>query len=1388
MRNRKIGFVILLLLLLIVPASAWATTMEYRVYSGFDAIYNAFNKISLIFNSFQYQALWMGIAGFGAAATLISAGFGALKGKISYGGAAAGYLMGVILFSTMFVPRGGGSIIQLFDPIRNQQKQVGGLPEGIVLLAGTLNVIEMSVVDFIVNTSDSAIYSWGGAQAHVNASSLSYAKNPGGMAFTLLEAATGNSVMGKPLKQTISPTFNTTLQNYIIDCYYPTASLAGSTINIEAVRNSSTDLIAELAKGADPLGTTTVVDGNDNKSGVEYYCSDVWNGTAVNGVNPGEWDISESDTSYNVGIYSQLDALYNYPVDENNPMIRNICGAAGFDVNDNSAITNCNDLLVNIMKQVNKGNNGALTSGGGVNGSSAVMQANIALKLKGMDGVASTQAVMLQNRAMMSSGFGAMMGDWLPIGKAVMTAVAICLMPILVLFLLTPAWPKALGTIAGFFVWISAWGMTDALTHTIALDYTLSFIDGLIQHGGNGIDDLMVLPDASAKAAAMFGMVRGSGAALATMLAGLVTAFGGHALGGIAGGTVSQVQSSGTSAMGTTTSHEGRMQIQQQGGSAGAIMAMPGGYENAYSASAWNESNRISSGAYSFNKRGGFAGAIESGVTDAQKSWDGQESFKGGMEGAGGFSNLLKQDHRQGFQDKAMTGQKVDFNDKVHNEIKGDMINSTIRDGAFQHTEQLLAAGKDNATKDQAIKAGKDSYNSAYGKAIGEGKDQQTAERMAETAGQKAYVGAIEQSGLFKGQRDQLKQDYEQNKDGMKDKINSNAESAAWQFQAIGGSSMKPGEAYSNYKGLKEADGDNFNAYSATQKILDQHAGQAGGKELALNNAIAATGIDIPTSRWAAIQNSGGSATWIDKDGRTHTARQTSILGSDGKPTGSELDLTTKGVGGTESRKSMRMDTEGNITQTAVAETKHGSAVKLGSMQQADGKTEITDVGKELVTGSITEGRSAMANAIATQSLAKTTGNTEQWSEALKAGLSSTKSSEFSNNLNWATSDGLKTMESRNTDMSDSVKKAASTVMALSGKAGVGLSAGTGPGGLGAKGDISGNLSSEERRQFEHAVSVINKDSVSSGHDWGKTVSDSYSEATKKAWSKTFSADDTKQIAHQIGVSDVDQINNAKQIANKLDMNITGTEAQVAYMKGLNHEAPGGDHKFASKPASPERVEEIASWVSKNPGQHKSEFQNFLQDISGLGEVASLKTILNDTKPAVDYKSHASGETQGVQTLGEKIHGKVETAVTPVMKEVAPARTAGGVKPVNKNHFLKNNPTDIASAKPAIAQNNAAKAAQRMEDSSTWSKPEKVQLTDTNPGDNKNSTFFSTVSNSAKVPKKGPAPKDSKGNTLGPAYSTLGGPSPTQYNVTNPGGWSAPGVGYGANNAAPKKK
>ena len=88
-------------------------------------------------------------------------------------------------------------------------------------------------------------------------------------------------------------------------------------------------------------------------------------------------------------------------------------------------------------------------------------------------------------------GMGIVANEWLPVARAVITAVAIGLIPILVIFIPTPLAGKALGLVAGMFIWLTAWGVTDEsgsyrIEGIPDGDYTVA-VQGAPGAGGRGV-------------------------------------------------------------------------------------------------------------------------------------------------------------------------------------------------------------------------------------------------------------------------------------------------------------------------------------------------------------------------------------------------------------------------------------------------------------------------------------------------------------------------------------------------------------------------------------------------------------------------------------------------------------------------------------------------------------------------------------------------------------------------------------------------------------------------------------------------------------------------------------------------------------------------------------
>jgi conjugal transfer mating pair stabilization protein TraG len=104
------------------------------------------------------------------------------------------------------------------------------------------------------------------------------------------------------------------------------------------------------------------------------------------------------------------------------------------------------------------------------------------------------------------------MNEWIPIIRAIMTAIAIGVIPFLVLFLPTPIVGKAASVMLGFFVFLSTWGVTDAVIHSAAMDYAARNFEE-VRQSSFGVYAMAALPSVSTKMLAMFGMssaLRGS--------------------------------------------------------------------------------------------------------------------------------------------------------------------------------------------------------------------------------------------------------------------------------------------------------------------------------------------------------------------------------------------------------------------------------------------------------------------------------------------------------------------------------------------------------------------------------------------------------------------------------------------------------------------------------------------------------------------------------------------------------------------------------------------------------------------------------------------------------------------------------------------------------------
>ena len=138
MKTKSVIFTSLLLVILI-PSAALAVDFDYYVYGGFDAVVNAFNKLALFgdngYMSFYAFSIAAGIF-FGCvtiAARILGAGSGSPMSWI------VPALVGIGIYLSLAVPKG---TLHIYDPVYNKNQAIGGIPAGVVAVAGILNSVE----------------------------------------------------------------------------------------------------------------------------------------------------------------------------------------------------------------------------------------------------------------------------------------------------------------------------------------------------------------------------------------------------------------------------------------------------------------------------------------------------------------------------------------------------------------------------------------------------------------------------------------------------------------------------------------------------------------------------------------------------------------------------------------------------------------------------------------------------------------------------------------------------------------------------------------------------------------------------------------------------------------------------------------------------------------------------------------------------------------------------------------------------------------------------------------------------------------------------------------------------------------------------------------------
>jgi len=490
---------------------AYALDMEYITYNGFDPIVAAFQKVALIFSDNSYKALFFSVivAGMlgGVISVLAKAAGGAKTSAIAW---AFPVGIGVVLYLGLFIPQG---TLTIYDEAKNRSQTVT-LPDGIVAVAGLFNTIEHGLVEIVQTASDP----------------LSYMQNAGGIGFDMLANLGSKGVMLS------DKNIMANLRSYTEDCMLFEMQRPGTTLTTNNLGNN-TDFMALYELAANPSNYTTVYN-DTHPEGTTATCTVAWEGLKA--------DLNNNTKYDNV--------------------TKSKCADAGFDPANATELNQCKTLFGSTTNWLY----GATYTYVQLFRQTLMATAiNDALMSASPDAAAMVLASRNTGASMVSSGIVA--NQWIPVIKGVLTAVAIGIIPILVIFIPTPLFSKALSIICGFFIWLAVWGVTDAIIHTFGMDYAKKVYDEVAQHQ-LGTVAIMNFGSSSLKALAAFGAIRWAGLMLATVITGMLVRFGGHAVAQLAGQLTSSVQHGGGSAGMAAVTPEGRAQELQKLEGAPAVM------------------------------------------------------------------------------------------------------------------------------------------------------------------------------------------------------------------------------------------------------------------------------------------------------------------------------------------------------------------------------------------------------------------------------------------------------------------------------------------------------------------------------------------------------------------------------------------------------------------------------------------------------------------------------------------------------------------------------------------------------------------------------------------------------------------------------------------------
>ncbi|MDH3640128.1 MAG: conjugal transfer protein TraG N-terminal domain-containing protein, partial [Gammaproteobacteria bacterium] len=504
-----------------------------------------------------------------------------------------------------------------------------------------------------------------------------------------------------------------TLKRYYSDCSQMALIQSSYDFDLNQLRSGTNNFMDLLPKLKSPADFTVVYDSTPaGKGGLNVSCEDAWD----NYIEPAWAD----------------NTLYD-------SMRNSVCTRSGFNVGEAAQLARCQDLLASInldvfnfvgtsehlLRQMAMAN--AIAS--------AIQDENPDLGLRA-----------LSNRAVMVEGLGVAQSanQWIPTIRAVVLAIVLGIFPILVVFMITPLFARAIAAMFGLFAWITLWGIADALVHHSAMDLAINAVDEIQRHG-MGLTAMMQSPEAALQSLGIFGKARGMGITIASLLSVMIFRLSAHSLAGMTASWQGRVDSAGADAANQTQTPEGSGATLDRlaGGAATAMTAGMMGFGRMATATAFGQQSSLEGQSQLYGEQHGegksLSGAAQTmGAIAAGASMGNVRATQANTLSKGGDPNHAP-DLFAAASQVAQTEQAGRFGD-------ADAKRATAEELGFSDVQQMnaytsymesLNRGTDARTHSANVERFQEAYQSRTGELLSDGQAAQmySQVRMADITG-----------------------------------------------------------------------------------------------------------------------------------------------------------------------------------------------------------------------------------------------------------------------------------------------------------------------------------------------------------------------------------------------------------------------------------------------------------------------------------------------------------------------------------------------------------------------------------------------------------------------------------------------------------------------------